>query len=330
VKLATIPAIAFLAATSSTPIVNLGAHRFGHTQAAEAVVARAAANEVGWQLEGDNSGPETFLVGSDRSIWLHDEVNHRLLIWNAGQPQTIARTVTLPFTNAEDVAFGPANTLYFDRDVPELKQFHLYRMSLSTGAILWHVKLAPGAGTGNTSLRTGPDGTLYAIVPHGRWMPVATPAGKPLSIAAQLRSVGSEPVRGGLRLVETVSGFDARLHSYHAVTISLVNRAGKTMRAWRINSRTDVNLAGYFTPDVVGGDPVVVLDVTAGTPGRNYKWEYEVLRLTRSGASVRFSLRHAVFGDNLFADVRVGPDGKLYQLSSSPQTGVQISRYSLR
>jgi hypothetical protein len=36
-----------------------------------------------------------------------------------------------------------------------------------------------------------------------------------------------------------------------------------------------------------------------------------------------------VYGDNILADVRVGPDGKLYQLGSSPTTGVVISRYSL-
>ena len=54
-----------------------------------------------------------------------------------------------------------------------------------------------------------------------------------------------------------------------------------------------------------------------------------MLRLGPSGARARFSLRHAVFGENLFADLRVGPDGKLYQLGSSPTTGVTISRYSL-
>jgi hypothetical protein len=37
-----------------------------------------------------------------------------------------------------------------------------------------------------------------------------------------------------------------------------------------------------------------------------------------------------VYGDNILADVRIGPDGNVYQLSSSPQTGVTISRYSLR
>jgi len=41
------------------------------------------------------------------------------------------------------------------------------------------------------------------------------------------------------------------------------------------------------------------------------------------------TLRHAVYGDNLLPDVRLGPDGAVYQLASSPKTGVAVSRYSL-
>ncbi|MGB2876203.1 MAG: hypothetical protein WBB76_12110 [Gaiellaceae bacterium] len=308
--------------SSVTPVVvNLGAHRFGHTRSPVIVVARASAAQVGWQLEGDNSGPETFLVGRDRSIWLHDEVNHRLLVWSPGRPNAVARTVTLPFLNAEDVAFGPANTLYFDRGVPELKEFHLYRLSLAGGKVLWNSKLGGGTG-GNTSLRPGPDGTLYALVPHMRWMPVATSAGRPLSLAAQQRGTGYQPLPGGLRLVP-------RVVSAHDVRITLLGRRGNVVRTWRIVSSTAINFTGFYTPELVGGDPVVVLDATAGTPGRDWKWEYEVLRLTPHAASARFSLRRAVFGDNLFADLRIGPDGALYQLASSPKTGVAINRYSV-
>jgi hypothetical protein len=33
--------------------------------------------------------------------------------------------------------------------------------------------------------------------------------------------------------------------------------------------------------------------------------------------------------DNLYPDLRVGPDGELYRLSTSQTAGVTISRYSL-
>jgi hypothetical protein len=321
------------ARTTKTPalsrhpvLVVLGTHRFGHTRMPDAVVARAAAGEVGWQGEGDPSGPETFLVGRDRSIWLHDQVNHRLLVWRAGLPNTIARNVTLPFLNAEDVALGPANTLYFDRDVPELKQFHLYRMSLESGKLLWDSNLAPEAGNGNTWLRVGPDGTLYARAGL-RWLPTATPDGRPLPVSVQQRGITDQPAGNGLRLVWRIQGTHLPTHR---LVLSLLNRSGAAVRTWEIQSRTPIYYDSGLL-DFRAGDPLVVLEVQKqeGAPSSpKLKWEYEILQLSPSGTSFRFSLPHAVFGDNLFADLRVS-GSSLYQLASSPSTGVVIDRYSL-
>ena len=92
-------------------------------------------------------------------------------------------------------------------------------------------------------------------------------------------------------------------------------------------SRTD--LAGtLLTPQLVGGDLVAAVGVTAGT-GAAGKSEYVVLRLGRRGPRVQFSLVPRVWGSQLLTDLRVGPDGRLYQLSTSPLTGIVISRYSL-
>jgi hypothetical protein len=79
------------ASSATRPIVvRLGVHRFGHTRPPDAVVAHATADRVGWLHEGVSAGPETFVVDRDRSIWLHDEVNHRLLVWRAGDANTVA------------------------------------------------------------------------------------------------------------------------------------------------------------------------------------------------------------------------------------------------
>jgi Carboxypeptidase regulatory-like domain len=80
----------------------------------------------------------------------------------------------------------------------------------------------------------------------------------------------------------------------------------------------------------VGGNGPYSLDVQSGVNTQNVKWERVVLHLSRAGTGARFSLsKPDVFGHNLFADLRIGPDGKLYQLATSPSTGVVISRYSL-
>ena len=58
--------------------------------------------------EGAPFGPQTFLVSRDRSIWLADGINGRLLVWRSGAPDRIERTVPLPLYQAEsDFALGP-------------------------------------------------------------------------------------------------------------------------------------------------------------------------------------------------------------------------------
>ncbi len=105
-------------------------------------------------------------------------------------------------------------------------------------------------------------------------------------------------------------------------------RGTRLVRSWRVLSGSDINF-NFFTPEVVGGDVVVALDVTKpATDG--FKWEYEILRLGKRGAVDRFSVPRAVYGDNLLTDLRIGPDGNLYQLASSPDEGVTIDRYVLR
>jgi hypothetical protein len=330
-------------------MVRLGVHRFGQVRAPEAVVARARPDEVGWQLPppgcgcGPPFGPQTFLVGRDGSVWLHDGLSQRLLVWRPGAPDVVARSLSLPFLAADDdVALGPNGTVYVTRVVGIGRDAHLvlYRLD-ADGNVLWQSNLAyPGSpefalGV-NTSLRVGPDGTLYCLVAmwgwlgdEPAWMPVATPAGRPLSVAQQLARTQwpFQPVAGRMRLV-------SELHVAHVdsgpreARFALIDRRGRVARSWRVLSKTDINF-NYTTPELVGGDPVVVLDATSPSAA-GFKWEYLVLRLGPHGTRTRFSIARAVFGDNILADVRIGPDGNLYQLGSSPETGVVVSRYSLR
>ena len=81
-----------------------------------------------------------------------------------------------------------------------------------------------------------------------------------------------------------------------------------------------------MTPELVGGNPLVVFDVSADPQ----TVEHVVLRLGPRGTRARFSLPDAVYGDDYYADLRLGPDGNLYQLATSPSRGVVIRRYSLR
>jgi hypothetical protein len=62
-----------------------------------------------------------------------------------------------------------------------------------------------------------------------------------------------------------------------------------------------------------------------------FLYEYLVLRLGPTGGTrLRFALdARAAWGEPPVTGMRVGPDGQLYQLRTSPTTGVSIARYSL-
>jgi hypothetical protein len=329
--------------------VRLGKHHFGDPEPSGTVVGRAPADQVGWQLHpegcgcGPSFGPETFLVGRDGAVWLDDSLNNRLLGWNPGQPDTIVRSVPLPDRSADhDVALGPNGSFYVTgvRGHGTSARLVLYRLD-GSGRAIWRSRLAgsPDDFTSfnlgdNSQLRTGPDGTLYLLtammgLPGGEWgwMPVATPSGHGISLAAQRRGTHwpDQPLSGGMHLVS--EAYTARVDGpVREVRYALLDRRGRLVRSWRITSKTDISF-DFTTSELVGGQPLVVLDVSDASAG---KMEYLALHLGPHGIRSRLALPRLVFGDNLLADVRIGPNGHLYQLATSPKSGVVISRYSLR
>jgi hypothetical protein len=318
-----------------TVVVDLGRNSYGHTRAPEAVVARARADEVAWDISEEfQLGPQVFFVRRDGSVWLQDSYGNRLLGWDPGKPDAVARSLTLPGYAAQgDLAAGPGGSLYTTAPGDSHYAPALFRLS-STGQILWKSDLPRQLSfSAQLALRAGADGTLYCAVgwesfgrPVGEqgWMPVATPGGQAIPVSQQRRRTiwGAEPLAGGLRLVsENFSPDGERVRDGR---VALIDPRGRVLRSWRIVGRGLYGLVTppFFTPELVGGDPVVVADVGKGIR--------VVLRLGRSGAT-RFPVTNAVFGEgSYYADLRIGPDGKLYQLATSPSAGVDIRRYSLK
>jgi hypothetical protein len=311
-------------ATARSFVVTLGVHRFGHLSAPEAVAAKAGPHDVGFPAPGEGCcGPDSFEIGRDRSVWLLDGGRQRLVVWKAGKPATIAGTIPLPKDCCEDFALDPRGGIFATQTgTPTHRLNFLYRLRV-TGSVVWRGTLA--AEGFPVPLRIGPDGALYSIF-NRAWQPATTPAGRPLSVAAQRRGARrSQPLAGGRRLT-------TEFRSAHEVRFGLVSRTGTLLRSWRVLSKTALEPVLEATPELVGGDPVVFLTVWTPTP---YRAEYLVLRLapTASGTRARLALGHrpplAGWSD-IVTDLRVGPDGRVYQLGSSPSTGIEIRRYSLR
>jgi hypothetical protein len=329
------PALPAAASTSiPTPkrwlTVSLGNHTFGHLRPPDAIVATAGPTQVGFYRpqEGPAFGPWSFDVTRDRSIWLLDELNQQLLVWQPSRSTRPVRSVkvTDPPLIA-DFAVAPDGSIYvtyIDRKlrVPGL-DFNMSLAALSpTGQLRWRGPTI--IEYFNAQLRFGPDGALYWASVGGTWTQLTTPEGRLLTTAEQgQRTRLGQPLPGGRRLVTTEV-------SDHEFRVVLLNPAGRAVRGWRVTSRND--LGGLrATPALVGGDPVIVLGISQQTTAK-FLYEYRVLRLTpNGGARVRFALDpHATWGDTPITGVRVGPNGQLYQLRTNPAWGVRIARFSLQ
>jgi hypothetical protein len=349
--------------------VNLGTHVFGQIRAPEAVVAKAEPTEVGFNACppgedcGIQSGPWSFEIASDGSIWLLDQVNDRLLVWEPGQPDAVARTVALPPASPPpfafgDFALGPAGSLYLVRRYAEGPPLHegifppqghfpplrFSRVS-EGGTVLWTGEL--DTDIANTQLRTEPDGTLWvgAWSATGKelggwraWAPAATAAGQPRSLAEQERRIRwALPLPDDRQIVTVSAGWKGLpwTPEPYEQRVALVDRAGRVVRAWRIRSRTSIESPfPNVTPALVDGDPVVVLFPTR-VQGGTFQREYLVLRLGRDGGvRARFALPYSepplsAFGEWAITGIRIQPDGKLYQLGSAPDFGAAIYEYSV-
>jgi hypothetical protein len=314
--------------------VSLGTHRFGHLRTPDRIVARAGRSEVAMTCCADppgGDGPSSFDVAADGSTWVLDRLNHRLLVWRRRDPLHPARSVQLPRSLAiRDFALGRTGTIFAragdTADLGHGPKEHLYAFT-PTGRLRWRTSLP--AGIAVAQLQLGPDGALEAMqtcglacAPFGghlTWVTLTTPVGRPLTLAERSRRAGSlEPVGGGLRLVSQVS--------YSVARFALVNGADAIVRAWAVTSRTRMSgLAG--APALVGGDPVVPLQVSAGA-----RWERLVLRLDSFGSTrVRVVLadRPIVGEVNLFAPLRIAADGTLFELRTTISNGASVAAYAL-
>jgi hypothetical protein len=304
--------------------VQLGLHSFGHVSAPDAVVARTGPAGVGLACCADppgGDGPSSFDVARDGSVWMLDRLNHRLLVWRAGDPSLPPRAVTLP-----DALWLTDFTLGRDGTIYARSADHLYALT-SSGHVRWTAPKT--AGIALSQLQLGPDGRLYALQAcglscapfggHVSWVPLTTPAGRPLSVRERNRATSPfEPLPGGLRLVTQLS--------YTRARFALIDHADQVVRAWSVTSRTRMSSLAA-APTLVAGDLVLPLEVSA-----RQHWEKLVVRIGPDG---RVRTRATVadrplLGEvNLFAPLRISPGGKLYQLRTSLQAGASVARYAL-
>jgi hypothetical protein len=294
-------------------------------------VAVAGPTEVGFDKQGATNGPWSFDVAPDGRIWLLDEVNDRLLWWASGQPHQ-PHVVKLPYVAAEDMAIGPDGTIYVSFKPAGPDPWMLYAIR-STGAVKWSLSLMAldrgthGVRTFNDWLRLAPDGTLYEVGGYGGpvtlWTPLTTSTGDRLPADLQWSSrLTAQPMPGGSRL--TATRVSAR--EWHYV---LSDPKGRVQHAVKLISGTDFS-DQWNHPVLESTTLVLEPDLFKNATGPGFPWEIVPLRISlTTGAVATLTLSpRTVFGDAI-STLRIGPDGKVYQLSNSLKAGASIARYTL-
>jgi hypothetical protein len=333
--------LAFARPGAAAPIkwiaVNLGVHSFGHLSAPDAIVARAATDAVGFECGKPSActspqpsggcgcidtlpqGPTAVDVASNGSVWVLDGVKHRLLAWQRGH----SRAVPLPADVGDsDFVLGRNGTIYvFGGNVHGKPYLYMYALT-PTGTVRW--KAATTVGSSQARLVLAWDGSIYSVGPSATptWTPLTTPAGRPLPLSTQRRrSSHLQPLARDLRLLTTQV-------SEREVHFALVDGRGTVVRAWRVTSRTSLEV-GRLVPSLVGGDLVAGIGVYQGK-----KSETVVIRLGASGPTrSRITLDgRAVWdpgGTTARSTLRIAADGRLYELRTDPAKGVTVARYRL-
>ena len=305
--------------------VALGTHIFGRLARPQAIVARASVGsgpgQVGFDHEPDfNAGPSSFDVARDGTVWVADTWNKRLLAYAPGKQGAPVRTVKLPQQPLE-VAIAPRGTIYVMAGAPlhPWDPRTVYAVGRK-GKRLW-AHLVTGI-IFNSVMRVDRDGILWIDDPELGWIPVTSRAGRPLTIAQQIRgTVAYQPLGGGWQLPDT------ERYPYED-RIGLASPGGTLRGCWRLTSRTSF---GVDYPQARAGSNIVEFGDVLNTSAKPHQWEYVIVRFSPAGKVLsKFSVnRLLVYGDFYsFTNLRIGQDGRLYFLQTSAQWGMRVARYS--
>ena len=289
--------------------VDLGAHVFDHTRRPEAVVARAGPADVKLQDRGRSPGATDVrgrLGSLDLAARRPEPATARLA---TGETLHVSpRSLPLPFFSPDtDFAVGPAGALYDARWDAAAQLLRLDRLS-PTGKVLWESTLA--ADISNSPLRVGPNGALDAVAglpgalgSERGWTPITTRAGTPLSVAQQKRLAGwpFQPAPGprpALSVGHTITARDALRP----------DRPRQSRRPFLACDEPYSDRAGLQRPSYGRRRPGGGARRDRGVGGAGHlSMGVRGAEARTRGTAGRYSLARTVWGDNLLADVRVGP-----------------------
>ena len=294
---------------TSWTTVDLGAARFGQTQASSLVAQKLswgrgdAAIGLDSGREQSRIGPSAFDVAPDGSVVLLDQVNRRLVVLRRGSRPA---HVPIEFSGGEgDLAVGGDGTIY----VLDSATAPLVRALTAAGA---QIATAALAETTADMIRIGPAGPVVHAYPSEMWLPTG-PGRPPLAPERQLASAqAARSAEGGLGVVVHASPAE--------VGLALV-RGDHVVHAWLLHGETSFGEVQLAEP--YGSGMLVVVRLW-----NERHAEFRVLRLGPEGLVQSFDVAPWEWAETASLSRFRVHGHTLYQLRSD-RSGIEIARFEI-
>jgi len=289
-------------ASVALPAIPYGSYRSGRTVlflpwgSGESDAGLSAAEE------GATLGPSSFAIAPDGTIEVADAFHQRIVEFRGGR---LITNLALAMSPQTDVAVGADSETYVASDYAIGERRTRFTV-LDAGGDLSSFRTVPGG----ILSQIGTDGTTaYArMLPLAEWVPF--PSG---GSSASVADTGLPLPSGGMML-RSIVGNSVRLG---------VATGSAVTGAVELQSGSQLGDLAFASPDGAGGYVAVVRVV--GSDGD----QYEVAHVGADRSIDAFAVPSHQYAQPLpQAQFRLGPDGALYQMITSPD-GMRIVRYAI-
>ena len=252
-------------------------------------------------------GPSAFDVGTRRRVYLLDELQGRLVVF---RHRAIVRETRVRAVPPADLAVGADDTAWV-LSQPTRGDGVVVRSVGRDGA---HGPVAKFGGIPGRIRTVGRQAFIH-LLPLDAWARVPAPGDTP-SAGVEATMTG-EPSGGRTQILSVVNGGAVRLGTV---------QAGRVRNCVQLRFKEQLGELAFARADGRGGYWVVQHVWRDGARSAD---QYQVVHVAGGRVLSTFGVANRTFAQGaILSRFRMGPDGALYQLQSSP-AGMRIVRYEL-
>jgi hypothetical protein len=257
--------------------------------------------------ESATMGPSAFDVDERGRIYLMDSLQKRVAIFGG---RRLVREIRADVMPRADVAVTGDGTIYIGTASPSDESEVTVQAFSRTGGSAGPSSIGEGI---LSELRASGNAASAHLLPLDAWVPASPAAVAPAGSPSSRIDAGQRLASGDL-LLASVVGRSVRLGTV---------RGGRVTRAVELRSDgTGLGEIALAAPDGHGGYWTVVHTADDSD-------QFQVVHVTGEGSAAAFSVPDTEFAETMpLAKFRIGRDGDLYHLTTSPD-GTRVIRYDI-